>query len=222
MSKNFLAVLAAIVVIFAGIFIFGGNKSNTKNNSSGSAAQATNHIEGQGKKGVTLIEYGDYQCPVCEAYYPTVKQVAAKYNADIYFQFRNLPLSQVHPNAFAAARAAESASLQNKFWQMHDILYDQQSTWADSSNPYPLFQSFAQQLGLDINKFKQDYQSSAVNNVINADLDAFSKTGQQEATPTFFINGKFVQNTDLADSNGPSVAKFSQVIDAAIAAKAKQ
>ena len=220
MSKNFLVILAIIIVVFGGIFWATKSKSPSSSNGT-SNAQASNHIEGQGKKGITLIEYGDYQCPVCEAYYPTVKQAAAKYNADIYFQFRNLPLSQLHPNAVAAARAAEAATLQNKFWEMHDALYDQQSTWADTTAPYTYFESYASQLGLDINKFKQDYASTTVNDTINADMAAFNKTGQQEATPTFFLDGKFVDNSKLIDNNGPSLDKFSSVIDAAIAAKNK-
>lgn len=219
MSRNFLIVLAVIVLILGGIFFTSKSKSNTGTGTS--TSQATNHTEGQGKKGLTLIEYGDYQCPVCEAYYPTVKQVAAKYNTDVYFQFRNLPLSQLHPNAFAAARAAEAAAMQNKFWEMHDALYEQQTSWNSSTAPYSVFESFAQQLGLDINKFKQDYQSTAVNDAINADINTFNKTGKQQGTPTFFLNGTYIDNAKLIDGNAPSLDKFSQVIDVAIATKNK-
>ena len=219
MSRNFVIVLAIIVLILGGIFFASKGKNNTGN--TGSTSQATNHLEGQDKKGIILTEYGDYQCPVCEAYYSTVKQTAAKYNSDIYFQFRNLPLSKLHPNAFAAARAAEAASNQNKFWEMHDTLYEQQSSWANTTVPYTIFEGFAQQLGLDINKFKQDYESTAVNDAINADINTFNKTGQQQATPTFFLNGQYVDNGKLIDNNGPSLVKFSSVIDAAIAAKNK-
>src|SRR3990167_5522364 len=105
MSKRFLAILAAVVVGLGLLFWFtSGDKSSTTGGNNGS--QPTNHVQGQGKKGVTLLEYGDYQCPVCAAYYPVVKQVAAQFSEDIFFQFRNLPLSQIHPNAVAAARAA--------------------------------------------------------------------------------------------------------------------
>jgi len=223
MSKQFIAILAAVVVSLGLIFWFGGGhkKNGNTSNSNSSNAQASNHIEGQGKKGVTLTEYGDYECPVCGAYFATVKQVAAQYSQDIFFQFRNLPLTQIHPNAFAGARAAEAAGKQGKYFEMHDILYEQQNSWANVSNPVPAFQSYAQQLGLDLTKFNQDYNSSAVNDTIQADLTAFGKTGQQEATPTFFLDGKYVDNAKLIDSNGPSLAQFSAVINAEIAAKNK-
>lgn len=226
MSRNFLIILVAIIVVLGGVFFLGKGKSD--NGSGGSSSgQATSHISGQGKKGITLMEYGDYECPVCYSYYPVVKQVAAKYNEDIYFQFRNLPLSQIHPNAFAGARAAEAAGLQGKYFEMHDLLYENQDPngqtgWVASSDALDnYFVGFASQLGLNTAKFKQDFSSSTVNDAINADVAAFNKTGQQTATPTFFINGVYVNNTKLIDNNGPSVDKFSAVIDAAIAAKNK-
>src|ERR1700732_727066 len=141
MSKRFLLILAACAIGLGLIFWFTRDKSGS---SSSSNTQPTNHLFGEGKKGVTLTEYGDYECPICGSYYPTLKQVAEKYKTDIYFQFRNLPLVQIHKNAFAAARAAEAAGLQNKFWEMHDKLYDTQDPngsrgWVASSDPMPFF-----------------------------------------------------------------------------------
>src|SRR3954468_1948534 len=127
MDRRFLGILAVIVIIFIGIFAF-SQHSNDSSSGSSSKTQPTNHVTGEGKKNVTLLEYGDFQCPVCESYYPVVKQVVDQFSQDIHFQFRNLPLVQIHPNAFAAARAAEAASLQGKYWQMHDTLYEQ-SNW---------------------------------------------------------------------------------------------
>ena len=223
MDKRLLGILALIAAVFIGIAVFSGHSKSNGSGSSGSGTQPTNHVEGGGSSGVTLMEYGDYECPICEMYYLPLKQVQAKYNDTIYFQFRNLPLVQIHPNAFAGARAAEAAALQNKFWQMHDALYDNQSTWASSNNPTNYFNQYAQGLGLNLTKFKQDYSSSQVNNLINADLAAFNKTGQDEGTPTFFLDGKYIANTELVDANGqPSVDKFSKVIDAEIASKTKQ
>lgn len=222
MDKRFLGILGAIIIIFAGIFIISQKSGSNKSSGSGkSNAQPTNHVEGQGKKGVTLVEYGDFECPVCEVYYQPVKAVAAQFSNDIYFQFRNLPLVSLHPNAFAAARAAEAASLQNKFWQMHDKLYDNQSSWASAKNPLDYFKTYAQQIGLNVTKFTTDYQSSQVNDTINADLAAFAKTNQEQATPTFFLNGKVLNNQDLSDpqTGEPSVVKFTAIINQAIANK---
>jgi protein-disulfide isomerase len=225
MDKRFLGILIALVIIFIGIFSISQKSTNNSNGkSSGGSAQGSNHVKGQNQKNITLVEYGDYECPVCEAYEPTVEQVYAKYGNDIHFQFRNLPLVSIHKNAFAGARAAEAAALQGKFWEMHDKLYESTNwqLWTVASDPTSDFVSFAKDLGLDTNKFKQDYSGEKVNDTINADLTAFGKTGQSEATPTFFLNGRYVDNAQLADVTGPSLDKFSTVLDAAIAKQSAQ
>jgi protein-disulfide isomerase len=223
MDKRFMGILVGLVVIFVAVFALTKNSSN--NGSSGSSSnqsQTTNHIEGQGQKGVTLVEYGDYECPICGVYYQPLKQVAAQFDKEIYFQFRNLPLTSIHANAFAAARAAEAAAQQNKFWEMHDALYDTQTDWSSSQSPQTIFESYAQQLGLNVTQFKQDYSSSKVNDAINADLAAFNKTGQAMATPTFFLDGHYIPNTQFSDpqTGAPSVTKLAAVINAEIAKKA--
>src|SRR5581483_6641865 len=129
MDKRFWGILIGLAIIIVGIiWLASPSKSNAP--SSSSTNGATNHIEGQGQEGVQLLEYGDYECPFCGQYYPVLKQVENIYNKQITFQFRNLPLTQIHPNAFAGARAAEAAAMQSKFWEMHDTLYDNQNSWA--------------------------------------------------------------------------------------------
>jgi protein-disulfide isomerase len=214
MDKRFWGIVAVVVVIMGAIFVINNNsgKTNTPSSSKNNSNQPTNHVEGQGADGVTLLEYGDYECPYCGEFAPIVKQVVALYSQDIYFQFRNLPLTEIHPNAFAAARAAEAASLQNKFWQMHDTLYESQSQWVPASDPESYFIQYAQQLGLNVNKFKQAYVSSQVNDSITADVNAFDATGTEEATPTFFLDG--AQFTPQM-----TVSSFEQYINAAIKKK---
>jgi protein-disulfide isomerase len=219
MSKQFWIALTAIVVIL-GAIVFVTNHNKGTNNTPTSTGQPTNHVEGSTTSGVTLVEYGDYECPVCADFYVTTKQVAAQYKDKIIFQFRNLPLTSLHQNAFAAARAAEAAALQNKFWEMHDTLYENQTAWASANSPQSYFNSYATQLGLDLNRFKQDYASAKVNDTINADLAAFKKTGDDMATPTYYLDGKKLNNADLFDATGkPSVSAFSKLIDAEIAKK---
>ena len=220
MSKQFWIVLAAIVVILGGIVFVTNRNNNTTTNTN---AKPTNHVEGSTSTGVTLIEYGDYQCPICGNFYSAVNQVASLYSSKIVFQFRNLPLTSIHQNAFAAARAAEAAGLMGKYWQMHDLLYTNQATWAESSNPQTYFDAYATQLGLSVSTFNQDYASDQANNNINADIAAFNKTGDEMATPTFYLDGKKLDNTKLIDSSGvPSVADFQKLIDAEITAKAQK
>lgn len=220
MTKSFWAILAVIAIILGGIFVI-SNKNNTQKTST-STASVTKHVEGKGSTGITLQEYGDYQCPICGTFYPTVKEVQAKYSDQLYFQFSNLPLPSLHPNAYAAARAAEAAGLQNKYFEMNDLLYQNQQVWSGSKNAEIIFTGYAQQLGLNTAQFKTDFASAKVNTAINADVAAFKKTGNELATPTFFLGGKKLDNGDLFDSkNQPSVEKFSALIDAAIAAKKK-
>ena len=224
MDRRFMTILAVLAIIFVGIFAL-SQRSSDKSSNGSSTAQPTNHIEGQGKSGVTLLEYGDYECSACEAYEPVLKQVRITYAKEIRFQFRNLPLSAVHLNAFASARAAEAASLQNEFWGMHDALYNPSNwqSWTTSSNAIALFKTYAQRLGLDTDKFQSDFASEKLNSTIQADLEAFKKTGQRTATPTFFLNGVYLDSARLTDENNrPSFEKFKAILDAEIAAKAKQ
>lgn len=218
MSKQFWVALAVIAAILIGIVVVTNNTKSTTT----SSGKPTSHVEGTSPEGVTLVEYGDYECPVCETFYPTVKQVAAKYSDKVLFQFRNLPLTSIHPNAFAAARAAEAAGLQGKYFEMHDLLYENQNSWVSASQPLSTFDIYARALGLDTSKFDKDYASEAVNNAINADLSAFDATGDEKATPTFYLDGKKLDNTQLINSsNQPTVDAFSKILDAELAKKAK-
>ncbi len=189
MSKRFWLILIAVALILGGIYFNQSKKDKT----SVAKSSGSQHIEGQGKSGITLIEYGDYQCPFCGEFAPTLKQIATIFNQQITFQFKNLPLTQIHQNALEAARAAEAASLQNKFWEMHDALYATQSQWEKLSDPTAAFTEIAKQIGLNTTKFKTDLESSAVNDTINADVNDFLKTGFDEATPTFILDGKQIQ-----------------------------
>jgi protein-disulfide isomerase len=222
-DKRFLTILGVIVVIIVGIIIVTGNSKDKSSSGSGSSGQPTHHVIGNGQKNVTLQEYGDYQCPICGIYYSPLKQAQQQLNNEIYFQFSNLPLVSIHPNAFSAARAAEAAGLQNKYWEMHDMLYENQSAWESSQSPQSVFEGYAKQLGLDLTRFRQDYTSSKVNNSINADLNAFNKTGHDMATPTIFINGKYIPNAQLSDpqTGQPSAEKIIAAVNAEIAAMSK-
>ncbi len=204
--------MAVLAVIFGGIFWFGKSKSPSSNKNS--AATASNHVEGKNTKNVTLVEYGDYQCPACGQFYPIVKQLQTTYANDISFRFANFPLVQIHQNAMVSARAAEAASLQGKFWEMHDILYENQATWSAGSNPNPYFEQYATSLGLDLNKFKQDMASQAVLNTINADVSQAQALGAT-GTPTFVLNGKKIDSPS-------SLEAFSKIIDEAIKNPQKQ
>jgi protein-disulfide isomerase len=218
MDKRFWAVVAAIMVIFVGIVVV--NNRNKDDSSSGaknnSSASATNHAKGDNAKNVTLVEYGDFQCPVCSVYEPTIQEVVKKYEKDIKFQFRHFPLQQIHANAFAASRAAEAASKQGKFWEMHDQLYLNQNAWSSAGDPVSTFTQYAKTIGISPEQFKTDFNSKAVNDAVNADIAAGNKL-KVSGTPTFYLNGKELELKELVGSdNSPSVDKFSKLIDEAI------
>jgi protein-disulfide isomerase len=213
MNSRFTIVIIVLVAIFGGIFFVSKNKANAPNGSNGQVTvQPSNHTKGEGKKSVTLVEYGDFQCPACGAYYPIVEQVVEKYKSDITFQFRNFPISNIHPNAMAAHRAAEAAGMQGKYWEMYGLLYQNQSSWQNAGSPATIFQGYASSLGLNIDKYRQDVAGSATNAVIQADIKAGTKLGVT-GTPTFFIDGKKI------DQNPQDLESFNKLIENAIANK---
>lgn len=138
---------------------------------------------------VTLEEFGDYQCPPCGQLHPTLKKLKQEYGANLNFIFRNLPLTKIHKNALAAAQAAEAARIQNRFWEMHDLLYENQSLWKDDINPRSIFVQFAKDLGLNTWEFTRDLDGKQIQMRIEADADAAAKQGI-DGTPTILINGR--------------------------------
>lgn len=216
MSKRFLLILAIIAAIFIGFVVFSSDKDKAKD----ASVSPTSHVKGNLESKVTFLEYGDFECPVCASYYPIVQQVAEKYKDKIKFQFRNLPLTQIHQNAFAAARAAEAASNQGKFWEMYDQLFLNHQSWTSTQSPAPLFEQYAATIGLNIATYKTDFASDKVRRTINADTAEFEKTGNSMGTPAFFVNGKKIELKSLLGSDGrPSSDKFSEYIDAALKEK---
>jgi protein-disulfide isomerase len=207
LSNRFFAILLATIAIFVGIFFVTKNKSTETG--SNNSVQPTSHIRGKGTTGVTVVEYGDFQCPNCASFYPILKQLELKYGDKVAFQFRNFPLPS-HQNARAAHRAAEAASMQGKFFEMHDMLYENQNSWATATNASAIFESYAKQLGLDFEKFKQDVASPIVNDTINADVQA-GQALNVTSTASFYIDDKKVEPRDFES--------FVQIIDDAIKTK---
>jgi protein-disulfide isomerase len=138
---------------------------------------------------VTLEEFGDYQCPPCGALHPTLKKLKTEFGPNLNLVFRNLPLSKIHKNALLAAQAAEAAREQNRFWEMHDLLYENQKLWSDDINPGPTFLKFAGDIGLDKERFGRDIDGEEVKLRIEADRQAAAAQGI-DGTPTILINGR--------------------------------
>lgn len=209
--NRFWIILAVVIVGLGALFVLTKPEENTASQFTGDARQLQedDRVRNGRDKKVTLIEYADFQCPSCGAYFPMLKTLEAKYNEQVSFVFRHYPIISIHPNAFAAARAAEAAGNQGKFFEMHDKLFETQSSWGQiTTNQQGLFEDYAQVLGLDMTKFKADYVSDAVANRINRDVSSakqFNITG----TPTFILNGVRIENPGNVDA-------FSEVLDKAI------
>ncbi len=141
------------------------------------------HVQGSANAPVTLMEYGDYQCPYCGEAYSIVKQLQQKFDNNLRFVFRNFPLAQIHSYAEVAAEAAEAAGTQNKFWEMHDYLYEHQNQLA-----VPQLIAAAGLLGLDVERFTDDLSRHAYAERVREDFLSGVRAGVN-GTPTFFING---------------------------------
>lgn len=155
---------------------------------------ATDHAEGNRMARVTVVEYSDFQCPACYNFHPVVKDVLTKYSKDILLVYRHFPLPQ-HDKSKLAAAAAEAAGNQGKFWEMHDLLFQNQPNWTDlsSADAEKQFTDFANQLGLNKVKFTSDLHSSSTAAIIDHSIDSGTKSNV-DSTPSFFINGKKVTN----------------------------
>ncbi len=142
------------------------------------------HAQGPASAPVTLVEYGDYECPYCGQAYPIVKAVQKALGSRLRFVFRNFPLSEMHPNAANAAEAAEAAGAQGKFWEMHDTLYEHQ----DALRPRDLV-AYAEGLGLDSDRLAAELKSHVHASRVREDFMSGVRSGVN-GTPTFFINGE--------------------------------
>jgi len=141
------------------------------------------HTSGPENAPLTLVEYGDFQCPHCRNAYPIVKKVQQQLGARLRFVFRNFPLTQIHPQAEHAAEAAEAASAQGAFWQMHDRLFERQFALEDDN-----LVEYAQELGLDADRLRGELDAGTYRSKVRDDFMSGVKSGVN-GTPTFFING---------------------------------
>jgi len=197
--KNKIILWAIITVVIIGS-IFGIVKLASKSQTTGSdnlaisisAVNDSENIKGDKEALATLIEYSDFQCPACGSYYPIVKKVTEDLGAKVRFAYRHFPLPQ-HKNAKLAATVAEAAGKQSKFWEMHDLIFQNQSAWSEEKNAAILFAKYAQDLGLDLARFQTDIASDEIKAKIENDYQSGVKAGVN-STPSFFLNGKKMDN----------------------------
>ena len=148
------------------------------------AINGNDHVYGNPAAQMELVEYGDYECPYCGRAYPIIKDIQQKLGSDLRFVFRNFPLSKIHPQAFLAAVATEAADLQGRFWEMHDIVFENQRS-LDDDHIFLL----AESIGLDPERFRNDVRQRSLMEKVDNDFESGIRSGVNR-TPTFFINGE--------------------------------
>lgn len=201
MNKKFWIFFVAIIIVVFGLAISSSKKNGASSRKivDPTAVQADDHIRGKQDSKVYFITYGDFECPACNAWEPELQTIQKEYKDRVAFIFRHFPLTDKHVNAFAAARASEAAAKQGKFWEMHDKLYATWSEWkGDNKSAQSKFEGYAQELGLNMSQFKEDYVSESVADRINSDLQSASKVGA-DGTPTFLLNGKKIELNSVSE-----------------------
>lgn len=208
-----LVVIAAVCVLGLVLVFWFGSRSATPAHQPATFTKdqlvtAGSPMTGSASAKVTLVEWGDYECPFCGQEEPVVKQLIATYgkNPDFNFVFRNFPLPQ-HANARAAAEAAEAAGAQGKYWPMYEALYEHQNDWVNASNPRSFFDTYAKNIGLDVATFDKALDAHTYKPLVDADATAALNLGLDH-TPTLFLNG--AEQTDV------SLTGLTKAIDTAL------
>jgi protein-disulfide isomerase len=215
MKKTITIIIVIFIVLGLGYYLFKISPQQTQQSSSTGYNAALNtssaktisappaldpsvdRYQGSTSAKNVFIEYADYECPSCADYSDMLKQVPAVFK-DTVFVFRYFPLTQIHPNSVEAAMAAEAAGAQGKYWEMHDILFKNQTSWEGLSDPLDAFAQYAQSTGVaNIDQFKSDITNKKYLSVIQNDSDQALGLNLP-GTPSFFFNGHVLQNADIA------------------------
>ena len=155
---------------------------------------SSDHIRGAENAKVTIIEYSDFQCPACAAYYPLVERLINESSTTIRFVYRHFPLFPLpHKNAMIASQAAEAAGMQGKFWEMYRLLFENQTSWENSNTAEAVFEGYAERIGLNLPAYKKDVDSPEIKARVERDRAEGQSLGIN-GTPTFFVNGKAIIN----------------------------
>ncbi|OHA22710.1 MAG: hypothetical protein A3G52_01790 [Candidatus Taylorbacteria bacterium RIFCSPLOWO2_12_FULL_43_20] len=181
-----LSVIILIIAVIVAMVMVVGKGGSDGDVTIAESVTAKDWVKGNPEATTTLIEYADFECPACAQYHPVIKQLEEEYGDKIRFVYRHFPLQQ-HINARPSARAAEAAGLQGKFFEMHDLIYTNQKEWAAKPNGKEIFRRYAEELGLNMEKYDNDYESRQIGDKISEDYTSGVKYGVK-GTPTFYLN----------------------------------
>ncbi len=202
--------VVVIVLIIWGLIVAAGREPVIPAGPSGEPVpiSAEDHVRGADDAAVTLIEYSDLQCPACAAYYPLIERLLNESSTTVRFAYRHFPLYPLpHKNALVASYASEASALQGKFWEMYQMLFENQASWSDVRDAKPVFEGYAERIGLDMERYRSDIDSDAVKARVDRDVSDAERLGVN-ATPTFFVNGRSIPNPQSYES-------FKSTIDTA-------
>jgi protein-disulfide isomerase len=166
--------------------------------------EAVDHVRGPADAHV-ILEYGDYECPYSRQAYREIQRVERELGGNLRFAFRHFPLTEIHPHALAAARAAEAAARQGRYWDMHEILYRRQNALVDRD-----LREYASELGLELARFDSDFEGEAVLERICRDVRSGGASGQVSGTPTLFIDGALYESGDDAATLLSALAQITE------------
>ena len=212
MSNKVLFAVIALIILGLGVIVLRGGDSATETTDGDTASvanQRSQNIYGLplDESEVVLQEAYSLGCPACAQYHPVLKEIREEFKDKITFQVVHFPLTANFQNALAAHRAVEAAGRQNKFWEMHDKLFEERDLWTYNqassnpiTNPVPQMNLFAEELELDVDKFKADFRSEQVNDIINNDSNYLSDEKNVDTTPTFILNGEVVDSNNFSSA----------------------
>jgi len=157
--------------------------------------RSNDQVKGNPEANLVLVKYSDFQCPACASAYPFASSLVDEFGDDLAFVYRHFPLPQFR-HSLRAAIASEAAGRQGAFWPMHDLIFDNQGIWSGAQDANALFVSYAEDLGLNIEQFVSDLESTELESKVMSDRASGDRLGVQ-ATPTFFLNGEHINTGDL-------------------------
>lgn len=190
--KNRFVILLIALVSIAGFSLYEGDKPTTPPNEQ-TTSMPDDWIKGNKDAQVTLVEYLDFECEACGAYYPVVKRLSEEFGTQVKFVNKYFPLPG-HKNSMTSALAVEAAGRQGKYWEMHNILFENQRDWGEKQAPDPkIFENYARSIGLDMEQYKKDIALQELKDRIERDRKEGLKLGLT-GTPTFYLNGKKLEN----------------------------
>lgn len=188
-------VVVAIVAVAAAVVY-----SNYASSKANEGIELSPNIKGNPDAAVVLTEFSDFQCPACAQFYPILKDLLEQYEGDLALEYKHFPLINIHPFAVPAAKAAEAAGQQGKFFEMHDKLFENQTEWSQGANPRAFFMKYAEELELDMDQFKRQYGASLIEDKIQAEFNEARENGFT-GTPSFLLNGERLQFGSFEEFN---------------------